>query len=431
MRQAPYLGSGIRPSYLSTRVGHSRADPMPPRVGMLPRAPAGAHAENISMLLARQRLGAEPWASTSAPAAPGTRLRPVSQSSASASASASAISPSLSAAGRLHTALLPSPRAPSPRIGGAAADGAWRSSEAERRPMLPYGCTMVDSAAASVRYSSSDSSTPRAAGRLKCDKCDGKHATEGCPYFKKERDNHPDALLRKATGMGGEPSDGSTVLLTAARVQRQPGDGNCLFHSLAYGLGGGATAGTLRRELTSFIERNGNMEIAGTPLQTWVKWDSGATVTSYARRMAACGCWGGGIELAVVSKLKEVNVSVFEAAGGGSSSFKRIGQFVNPAARRTIHVLYRGGARARARGLVPFRARFRAVARRSRPLTPAHHHNPSASRCARRVQACTTTRSRAARSRRSCPARAATRAGSLIRGDASAREAVNVRADPS
>jgi hypothetical protein len=215
--------------------------------------------------------------------------------------------------------------------------------------LLPYGCTLVDSASIPVRYSSSDSSTPRTTARLNCDACDGLHATDRCPYFKKDRDNHPDALLRKATGMGGELSDGSTVLLTGARVQKQPGDGNCLFHSLAHGLGGGTTAGALRRELTSFIERNGDMEIAGTPLKTWVQWDSGATVTSYARRMAVNGCWGGGIELAVVSKLKEVNVSVFEAAGGGSLSFKRIGQFVNPTSRRTIHVLYRGGARACAR----------------------------------------------------------------------------------
>lgn len=340
MRQhSSYLNPGIRPSYLSSRVSSSRGDQIVPRVGTLSRAPAGAQAENISILLARQRLGsAEPWASTSATAVPSTRLRPVSQ----ASASVSTISPSLSAAGRLHSALLPSPRLGAP-------DGSWRSAEAERRPMLPYGCTMVDSASAATRYSSSDSSTPRSTARLKCDKCDGKHATGSCPYFKKDRDNHPDALLRKATGMGGEPSDGSTVLLNGARVQRQPGDGNCLFHSLAYGLGGGMTAATLRRELTSFIERNGDMEIAGTPLQTWVKWDSGATVSSYARRMAVSGCWGGGIELAVVSKLREVNVSVFEAAAGSSSSFKRIGQFVNPAARRTIQVLYRGGMRACAR----------------------------------------------------------------------------------
>ncbi len=36
--------------------------------------------------------------------------------------------------------------------------------------------------------------------------------------------------------------------MRGGRVVPQPGDGSCLFHSLAYGLGGGASATALRRE---------------------------------------------------------------------------------------------------------------------------------------------------------------------------------------
>jgi len=38
-----------------------------------------------------------------------------------------------------------------------------------------------------------------------CDKCDGNHLTDDCPYFKKTRDEHPDAKARPglgATGLG-------------------------------------------------------------------------------------------------------------------------------------------------------------------------------------------------------------------------------------
>jgi hypothetical protein len=37
-------------------------------------------------------------------------------------------------------------------------------------------------------------------------------------------------------------SDGGNVIVANARVVRQPGDGSCLFHSLAHGLGDGTSA---------------------------------------------------------------------------------------------------------------------------------------------------------------------------------------------
>lgn len=49
--------------------------------------------------------------------------------------------------------------------------------------------------------------------KLCCDKCDGKHATEECIYFKSTRETHPDALDRpkmSITGLGG--SKGNFVL---------------------------------------------------------------------------------------------------------------------------------------------------------------------------------------------------------------------------
>ena len=53
---------------------------------------------------------------------------------------------------------------------------------------------------------------------LKCDKCDGPHATEDCPFFKGDRDDHPDARNRAPhEGLG---SDGGRAVLRQARVVR-------------------------------------------------------------------------------------------------------------------------------------------------------------------------------------------------------------------
>jgi len=124
---------------------------------------------------------------------------------------------------------------------------------------------------------------------------------------------------------------------------RQPGDGSCLFHSLNHGLCCGGSAQSLRREIAHFLQQNPSLEIAGDTLEEWVRWDSNASVGDYARRIAVSG-WGGGIEMACCSLLKNVNVHVYESAHRGcGSEFKRISCFDSPNASRTIHVLYQGG----------------------------------------------------------------------------------------
>lgn len=181
-----------------------------------------------------------------------------------------------------------------------------------------------------------------ASGSVVCDKCDGPHTTDQCPNFKGGRDEHKDAWVNYGKGgelhsMGGS---GGSFTLTSARVVRQPGDGSCLFHSLNYGLGssGSASASQLREEIASFLLRSANMEIAGDTLEEWVRYDGNASMSSYATRMSSGG-WGGGIEMAACSRLKGVNIHVYESAPSG---FKRISCFDSEKAARTIHVLYQG-----------------------------------------------------------------------------------------
>ena len=180
-------------------------------------------------------------------------------------------------------------------------------------------------------------------GTLCCDKCDGKHETDSCPYFKKPREDHIDAKKNGWKLVGGT-SNLPGAVLRSARVVPQPGDGSCLFHSMSYGLKDGSSASTLRKEICDFIRANPSTPICETPLSDWVKWDSGTSCADYARKMSR-GCWGGGIEMACVSRLKGCNVHVYER-DGRTGGFKRISAFdhpSNPQTRKIIRVLYRGG----------------------------------------------------------------------------------------
>ena len=190
-----------------------------------------------------------------------------------------------------------------------------------------------------------------------------------CPIFTKPRgagfaENHRDSVRGKPPSIGDVGGD--NFILRSARVIPQPGDGSCLFHSLGYGMGGRANAREIRRDICNFVERNGDLVIADSPLQVgdfppslhtvlrplpvvaqpvallwqeWIKWDGGGSVSSYARRMSIGG-WGGGIEMAAFSQMKRVNVHVYEKC---SSGYKRISAFNVPGASQTVKVLYRGG----------------------------------------------------------------------------------------
>ena len=178
---------------------------------------------------------------------------------------------------------------------------------------------------------------------LCCDKCDGKHETENCPYYKKQRDDHIDAKKNGWKLVGGT-SNLPGAMLRSARVVSQPGDGSCLFHSLSYGIKDGSTATTLRREICEFIHANPATPICETPLGDWVKWDSGASCADYAKKMSR-GSWGGGIEMACMSRLKGCNVHVYER-DSRTGGYKRISAFdfpVKPEQRKIVRVLYRGG----------------------------------------------------------------------------------------
>jgi len=176
-------------------------------------------------------------------------------------------------------------------------------------------------------------------GMPSCDKCDGPHVTDQCPWFKKDREAHPDASKPKQ--LLNQPN-GPVEILKDARVVRQPADGSCLFHSLAYGLKDGSTAFSLRNKISSFIRDNPKQSFCDSPLEDWVKWDANCSVNEYAMRMASPSQWGGGIEMAVLSHLAQATVLVYEQNKGGSGH-KRIGTFEIKGNKKVVRIVYQGG----------------------------------------------------------------------------------------
>ncbi len=220
---------------------------------------------------------------------------------------------------------------------------ASKSSSTVQHTMLPTTSPAPPHAAVGPASSSSAAQPAAKKEGLCCDKCDGKHETENCPHYKKARDDHIDAKKNGWKLVGGT-SNLPGAVLRSARVVSQLGDGSCLFHSLSYGIKDGSTATTLRRDICEFILTNPTTPICETPLSDWVKWDSGTSCADYARKMSR-GSWGGGIEMACMSRLKGCNVHVYErdARTGG---YKRISAFdhpKNPEQRKIVRVLYRGG----------------------------------------------------------------------------------------
>ena len=266
-----------------------------------------------------------------------------------------------------------------------------RMSDTRRSFQSTSTSTSSHSSTSEITGSSSgtDLGTSRkSSGKLCCDKCDGKHVTEQCPYYKTKRGSHPDEqknFYKKLGGISNLP--GQT--LRSARVVRQPGDGSCLFHSMSYGkcnikaflliysnnlsvagLSDGTSASSLRRQICAFIARNPKLLIADTPLSDWVKWDSRGSVTSYVAKMScgtfrilsirvfyyrSCSCvlyisyhivsgaWGGGIEMACMSLLKNCNVHVYERSRLGYTRISAFDHPSSPERKKTVKVLYGGG----------------------------------------------------------------------------------------
>lgn len=186
-------------------------------------------------------------------------------------------------------------------------------------------------------------------GGLRCDKCDGAHSTSHCPHFRKGREEHEDAWQYYSANGKRRPSRRKVaaprrMARGSSQTTRMPGDGSCLFHSLAFGLrklGCSEDGHAIRQLVARFIAENPDSKISGTALRTWVYWDSRRSVNEYVARLSTGGVWGGAIEMAVVAHIFQVDVVVYEKDYMGNADM--ISDFLtDKKPRGVIMVLYLG-----------------------------------------------------------------------------------------
>eukprot|EP00927_Polykrikos_kofoidii_P026752 TRINITY_DN23772_c0_g1_i1.p1 TRINITY_DN23772_c0_g1~~TRINITY_DN23772_c0_g1_i1.p1 ORF type:complete len:580 (-),score=119.86 TRINITY_DN23772_c0_g1_i1:169-1908(-) len=180
-----------------------------------------------------------------------------------------------------------------------------------------------------------------------CDKCDGPHHEDDCPFFKKSRAVHKDAMdrynpkgVKKASNGAGNDGNSGEHILRSARIVQQPGDGSCLFHSLSYGLKS-TNATKLRADVADFVAENPEAIVAGNPLKDWVLWDSGLDVRAYARTMRTGSRWGGALEIAVCAQITGKPVHVYERSTRGYVRISAFGDDTAPSGE-AVNVHYGG-----------------------------------------------------------------------------------------
>ena len=116
---------------------------------------------------------------------------------------------------------------------------------------------------------------------MRCARCDEIHPTKLCPWFKDERDDHPDAV---PLPIEERPPllPNALPIIAKGEVERQPPDGSCLYHSLARGGreldGHWLTARELRKQLAAFCAANGLVSISGKTFNAWLQLEHGVKV---------------------------------------------------------------------------------------------------------------------------------------------------------
>lgn len=121
-------------------------------------------------------------------------------------------------------------------------------------------------------------------------------------------------------------------------VVKQPGDGACLFRSIAFGLDDRYDGLQIRRLVAELIEKEPTHTIANTTVSDWIRNEgySGSNV-QYARDLLRGDFWGGDLEIALAAHLLEINIHVYKDFG---QRFRRITAFNVPNAVETVNVVY-------------------------------------------------------------------------------------------
>ena len=183
---------------------------------------------------------------------------------------------------------------------------------------------------------------PQAAADARCDRCDGKHRTERCPYYHRARGTHADEqkmpqLLRPPPNQG----EGRVVRSDGRKIP-QPPDGSCLFHALMGGvaeqghvlLSGITTAKALRAILLTWLATHPEHDCNGTPLLASLRREMGQPrlpMAAYVKSMRPTTAYGGAFEILAFVLTQLYSVWVWAPKRG--RVYERIGTFESPAGK--------------------------------------------------------------------------------------------------
>ena len=98
---------------------------------------------------------------------------------------------------------------------------------------------------------------------------------------------------------------------------------SCLFIGIAKFVGGSAE--DVRRAVCDFMDDNLHTEHQGIPIHKWIEWQAEAGsggVQAYIERMRCASTWGGAMELAIATKIYQVDITVVNGSGSVVAEFK-------------------------------------------------------------------------------------------------------------
>jgi hypothetical protein len=127
------------------------------------------------------------------------------------------------------------------------------------------------------------------------------------------------------------------------KIRDVPGDGNCLFHSVALSINSNATE--LRKAVVDWMLVPDQM-LHGEKVSEWIQWNGNQNLQQYTQTMSRNGTWGGGIELAVLASILQKPILVYAK----DTEAKRIAEFlpdvkdIDIKTLPTICILYVGRA---------------------------------------------------------------------------------------
>ena len=259
---------------------------------------------------------------------------------------------------------------PSGDAAAAARDGACESSGSPIRQKRPR----EGSSDEGTDYGDEDGACSDATvdGVVSCSKCGKDHRTDQCPDYLEDRGVHEDAQPNSAAKEAGPEPDTPPLTLPpgAAKGVRQPRDGTCLFHSLAYGLAKTVKGGAkLRTKLLKWMADNADKIISG---KTWAERvekimvhdaqasatqrythtrsskrtrsvaEGGATeVEKYCKKMQSPREYGGQLEIIAFQQSEKVSVWSYKALDDGS--YHRTGVVGSPGGEgKVVHIVYDG-----------------------------------------------------------------------------------------